>query len=115
MKKIHLEKIRAKLFGFALYYPATGLGGNYARTDQFHLIWKARVYAINAWFIKVASVVNNIMTDWLASKIVGILNNCVLLATGQSRIEYSLFKANSKLIIDCRGRYQGSADNIVKA
>lgn len=41
--------------------------------------------------------------------------NCVLLATDHDRFDYPHIKANAKLIIDCRGRYQEPADNIVKA
>ncbi len=41
--------------------------------------------------------------------------NCVLLATDHSRFDYPFIKAHSKLIVDCRGRYQETAENIVKA
>ncbi|NMM38846.1 MAG: nucleotide sugar dehydrogenase [Glaciimonas sp.] len=41
--------------------------------------------------------------------------NCVLLATDHNRFDYPFIKANSKLIVDCRGRYQEPAENIVKA
>lgn len=41
--------------------------------------------------------------------------NCALLATDHNRFDYPFIKANSKLIIDCRGRYQEPAENIVKA
>lgn len=41
--------------------------------------------------------------------------NCVLLATDHSRFDYPFIKANSKLIVDCRGRYQEPAENVVKA
>jgi UDP-N-acetyl-D-glucosamine dehydrogenase len=41
--------------------------------------------------------------------------NCVLLATDHNRFDYPFIKAHSKLIVDCRGRYQEPAENIVRA
>lgn len=41
--------------------------------------------------------------------------DCVLLATDHDRFDYELIKANSKIIVDSRGRYLESAANIVKA
>jgi len=41
--------------------------------------------------------------------------HCVLLATDHSRFDYAFIKANAKLIVDCRGRYQEPAENVVKA
>jgi len=41
--------------------------------------------------------------------------HCVLLATDHNRFDYPFIKANSKLIVDCRGRYQEPAENVVKA
>lgn len=40
--------------------------------------------------------------------------NCMLLATNHNRFDYPFIKANSKLLIDCLGRYQEPAENIVK-
>jgi UDP-N-acetyl-D-glucosamine dehydrogenase len=41
--------------------------------------------------------------------------DCVLLATDHDRLDYELIKKESSLIIDCRGRYLDSAENIVRA
>jgi len=41
--------------------------------------------------------------------------DCVLLATDHDRFDYELIKASAKLIIDSRGRYLVSNNNIVKA
>ena len=41
--------------------------------------------------------------------------DCVLLATDHDEFDYPLIKQNAKLIIDCRGRYQDAAKNIIKA
>lgn len=85
MKNTLLQKIRAKPFSLTSYYPVTGLGGHTVRIDKLYLIGKAHQYAISAWFITVAGLVNNVMTMWVARKIVIIMNNCVLLATDHSR------------------------------
>lgn len=41
--------------------------------------------------------------------------DCVLLATDHDEFDYPLIKQNAKLIVDCRGRYQDAAKNIIKA
>lgn len=41
--------------------------------------------------------------------------DCVLLATDHNKFDYDFIKKNSKLIVDCRGRYLEPAENIVKA
>jgi UDP-N-acetyl-D-glucosamine dehydrogenase len=41
--------------------------------------------------------------------------DCVLLATDHDKFDYEQIKNNSKLIVDSRGRYRGSASHIVKA
>ena len=41
--------------------------------------------------------------------------DCVLLATDHSKFDYAMIKTNAKLIIDSRGRYLETAENIVKA
>lgn len=41
--------------------------------------------------------------------------DCVLLATDHDRFDYDLIKANAKLIVDSRGRYQTPFDHLVKA
>ena len=41
--------------------------------------------------------------------------DCVLLATDHDEFDYPLIKQNAKFIVDCRGRYQDAAKNIIKA
>jgi UDP-N-acetyl-D-glucosamine dehydrogenase len=41
--------------------------------------------------------------------------DCVLLATDHDDFDYPLIKKNAKFIVDCRGRYQGTAEHIIKA
>lgn len=41
--------------------------------------------------------------------------DCVLLATDHDEFDYDLIRANSRLVVDSRGRYLDPADNIVKA
>ena len=41
--------------------------------------------------------------------------DCVLLATDHDKFDYDLIKQNAKLVVDSRGRYQASANHIVKA
>lgn len=41
--------------------------------------------------------------------------DCVVLATDHDRFDYELIKASCRLIVDCRGKFQESATNIVKA
>lgn len=41
--------------------------------------------------------------------------DCILLATDHDRFDYDLIQASGKLIVDARGRYAGTLDNVVKA
>jgi UDP-N-acetyl-D-glucosamine dehydrogenase len=41
--------------------------------------------------------------------------DCVLLATDHDDFDYPLIEQNAKLIVDCRGRYQDTAEHIIKA
>jgi UDP-N-acetyl-D-glucosamine dehydrogenase len=41
--------------------------------------------------------------------------DCVLLATDHDRFDYTMIKANARLIVDTRGRYLEPAANIIKA
>ena len=41
--------------------------------------------------------------------------DCVMVATDHDRFDYPMIKANAKLIVDSRGKYLETADNIVKA
>lgn len=41
--------------------------------------------------------------------------DCVLLATDHDKFDYELIRTQAKLLIDCRGKFQATADNIVRA
>jgi UDP-N-acetyl-D-glucosamine dehydrogenase len=41
--------------------------------------------------------------------------DCVLLATDHDDFNFPLIEKNAKLIVDCRGRYQGAIEHIIKA
>lgn len=41
--------------------------------------------------------------------------DCVLIGTDHDGIDYDMLQNNAKLIVDSRGRYRGSFDNVVKA
>ena len=41
--------------------------------------------------------------------------DCVILTTDHDKFDYDLLQKNAKLIVDTRGKYKGSFDNIVKA
>ena len=40
--------------------------------------------------------------------------DCVILATDHDRFDYALLESKSRLLVDCRGKFQ-PAPNIVKA
>jgi UDP-N-acetyl-D-glucosamine dehydrogenase len=41
--------------------------------------------------------------------------DCVLLATDHDKFDYELIRTQSSLVIDCRGKFLETADNIVRA
>lgn len=41
--------------------------------------------------------------------------DCVVLATDHDKFDYGFIKANSRLLVDCRGKFLEAAENIVKA
>lgn len=41
--------------------------------------------------------------------------DCVLLATDHDRFDYELLVSEAPLIVDCRGKFVGPADNVIKA
>ena len=41
--------------------------------------------------------------------------DCVVLATDHDQFDYDLIQVNSRLLVDCRGRFVDGAANIVRA
>jgi len=64
-----IEAAKTKPFGFHAFYPGPGLGGHCIPIDPFYLSWKAKQYNFDMKFIKLSAKINNIMPNYVVSKV----------------------------------------------
>jgi UDP-N-acetyl-D-glucosamine dehydrogenase len=72
------EVIRAassKPFGYMPFYPGPGIGGHSIPHDPYYLADKALEYDFHSRFIELAADINESMPEYVASRIVGALND----------------------------------------
>jgi len=69
-----IDAAATKPFGFTPYYPGPGIGGHCIPIDPFYLSWKAKEYGINARFIEIAGEINELMHEYVISKLNEALN-----------------------------------------
>ncbi len=70
-----IEAAKTKPFGFQAFYPGPGWGGHCIPIDPFYLTWKAREYDVALQFIELAGEVNNLMPNYVVSRLATSLNN----------------------------------------
>src|SRR6185312_5157449 len=69
-----VDAAATKPFGFAPFYPGSGLGGHCIPIDPFYLTWKSKEYGLHTRFIELAGQINTQMPEWVVAKITDALN-----------------------------------------
>lgn len=69
-----IEAAKTKPFGYMPFYPGPGLGGHCIPIDPFYLSWRAKEEGLTTRFIELAGEINQVMPDYVVSKLADGLN-----------------------------------------
>ena len=69
-----IDAASSKSFGYMPFYPGPGIGGHCIPLDPFFLANKAREYGFHTRFIELAAEFNEQMPQYVASRVIEILN-----------------------------------------
>ncbi|SNS33025.1 UDP-N-acetyl-D-glucosamine dehydrogenase [Anaerovirgula multivorans] len=70
-----IEAASTKPFGYMAFYPGPGIGGHCIPIDPIYLEWKAKTFNFYSGFIKLASKINDSMSQYIVNSIKQILDN----------------------------------------